>query len=67
MEAKRIIEGEPPPKNGKDRCQDWTLNCVVALEVAEILEPGCAEVVGDSVGRSAGDVRARTGDRWVQG
>ncbi|KAF2677045.1 hypothetical protein K458DRAFT_436843 [Lentithecium fluviatile CBS 122367] len=65
VEAQKIIAEEAPSRNGHDRCQDWTLNCVIALEVAEVLEPGCAEFVGACVGLSAREVKERAGERWV--
>jgi len=38
--AKEVISKEPPPRDGKKRCQDWVLDVVIALEVEEIVDPG---------------------------
>ncbi|KAF1955274.1 hypothetical protein CC80DRAFT_493198 [Byssothecium circinans] len=62
--AQDVISREPPPRNGVDRCQDWVLNCVIALEVAELVEPGASEVLGACVGLDAGSVRKRFGGEW---
>ncbi|KAF2792385.1 hypothetical protein K505DRAFT_326193 [Melanomma pulvis-pyrius CBS 109.77] len=56
--AQHLISKEPPPRDGKERCQDWVLNCVVGLEVEGILEGGSAELVGGLVGLSAQAVKA---------
>lgn len=63
--ADEIISREPAPRNGKDRCQDWVLNCVVALEVEEIVSAGTSEWVAQLVGRPAVEVRSLVGSRWV--
>lgn len=55
--AQYLISKEPPPRDGKERCQDWALNCVVGLEVEGILEGGSAEFVGGLVGLSAQAVK----------
>lgn len=39
-QASRVISNEPPPRNGKDRCQDWTLNCILGLEADELIPDG---------------------------
>jgi len=64
QQAYQIISQEPAPANGTDRCQDWVLACIIALEVEEIVPPGTSEWVGALVGRTAADVAAITGDRW---
>ena len=63
--ALQAISKEPPPRNGKDRSQDWVLNCVVAMEVEEILQSGSAELVGGLVGLSAAAVKDNAAARWV--
>jgi hypothetical protein len=63
--ADKIISEEPAPRNGRDRCQDWVCNCVIALEVEEVVEAGTSEWVSGLVGLPAESVRSRTGARWV--
>ncbi|KAF2638186.1 hypothetical protein P280DRAFT_551345 [Massarina eburnea CBS 473.64] len=63
--AQEIISRELPPRNGKDRCQDWILNCVIALEVAELIEPGASEFLGGCVGLDAATVLARFDAQWT--
>lgn len=48
--ADQIISQEPAPNNEKNRCQDWVQNCVIALEVGEIVPPGTSEWLGELVG-----------------
>ncbi|KAF2624796.1 hypothetical protein BU25DRAFT_347467, partial [Macroventuria anomochaeta] len=33
----KIISEEPVPRNNRDPYQDWTLECVIALEAEELL------------------------------
>lgn len=63
--AVHIISSEPAPNNGRDRCQDWVLNCVMALEIEEIIEAGTSEWLGGLVGQSAATVEGKAGARWV--
>lgn len=63
--ADEIISQEPAPNNGKDRCQDWVQNCIIALEVEEIVPPGTSEWLGVLVGQPAATVASKTGARWV--
>ncbi|OAK95089.1 hypothetical protein IQ06DRAFT_64051 [Phaeosphaeriaceae sp. SRC1lsM3a] len=39
-QASRVISNEPPPRNGKDGCQDWTLECKLGLEADESIPDG---------------------------
>jgi hypothetical protein len=64
-QAVSLIEKEPAPRNGRDRCQDWTLNCIVALEVEELVPPGTSAWVGGLVGRSAMELAQTLAGRWV--
>jgi hypothetical protein len=63
--ARRVVESVDAPGNGKDRCQDWVLDCVVALEVDGLVGEGVSEWVGKLVGRSAVEVEREAGKRWV--
>jgi hypothetical protein len=64
--VKRVVEGVQAPNNGKDRCQDWVLDYIVALEVEGVVAEGTSEWVGGLVGRSAVEVEKEVGDRWVR-
>jgi hypothetical protein len=65
IEAKRIISEEPPPRDGKKRCQDWVLDVVISLEVGEIVDAGLSNRVEGLVGKSAEDLAAAVGSAWV--
>ena len=67
VRAQQVLLAEPAPKNGWDRFQDWTLNCVIGLEVEEILGVGTAELLAGLVGRSAAGVEEMVRSRWVLG
>ncbi|KAF2268696.1 hypothetical protein CC78DRAFT_350808 [Lojkania enalia] len=64
LQADRIISQEPPPRNGKDRCQDWAYNCIIALEVEEIVPSGTSQWISGLVGQPAAVVEKMTGSRW---
>lgn len=64
-QAHSIISKEPPPRNGRERCQDWTMNCIIALEAEELVPPGTSEWVGGLVGKSATKLAQSLGGRWV--
>lgn len=64
--AEQIISQEPAPNNGKDRCQDWVQNCIIALEVEGVVPPGTSEWVEGLVGQPATVVASMVKDRWVE-
>jgi hypothetical protein len=64
-QATYIIGKEAPPRNGRDRCQDWTMNCIIALEAGELVPPGTSEWVSRFVGKSATELAQSLGNRWV--
>ena len=64
--VKRVVEGVKVPNNGRDRCQDWVLDCIVALEVEGLVDEGTSEWIGGLVGRSAAEVKKEAGERWVR-
>jgi len=67
--ARRVqenIEVEQAPRDGVERCQDWVLRVLVALEVEGLVRDGTAECVSGCVGRSAEEVRGRVGGKWVE-
>src|SRR6266536_1001225 len=63
--AKRVISAEPPPRDGKKRCQDWVLDVVISLEVEEVVDAGLSNLVQGLVGKSAKDLAAAVAPAWV--
>jgi len=63
--ASDIICNEPAPRNGRDRCQDWIVNCLIGLEAEEVVPAGTAERIGDLVGKTASMVAHAVGEDWV--
>ncbi|KAJ8111989.1 hypothetical protein OPT61_g5540 [Boeremia exigua] len=57
------ISQQPAPRNNKDRCQDWTLECVIALEAEELVPAGTSTLVGGLIGKSAQAVATAAGQR----
>lgn len=64
-QVRDIISSEPAPRNGTDRCQDWVLGAVIALEEAELVPEGSCDAIANLVGKSAVDVARTVGDRWT--
>lgn len=62
-QAYSIISKEPAPRNGRDRCQDWTVNCIIALEAEELVPPGTSEWVSGLVGKTATNLAQSVGGR----
>ncbi|KAF2118758.1 hypothetical protein BDV96DRAFT_642934 [Lophiotrema nucula] len=62
----QIISQEPAPNNGRDRCQDWVQNCIIALEIEEIVPSGTSEWLSGLVGQPAATVASKAGARWVR-
>lgn len=65
QDTDKIISQEPAPRNGKDRCQDWVAECILALEVEEMVPAGTSEWLSELVGQPASVVASKTGARWV--
>lgn len=64
-EAIRVIQNEPAPKDGKRRCQDWTIDVLIALEVEELVDPGTAEKWSRRVGMTTRELARSCGTDWV--
>lgn len=62
----QLISREPAPRNGKDRCQDWVLGCVIVLETEELVGDGMAELVDSLVGNNVYQVGDILKDRWIK-
>lgn len=63
-QAMEIVSKEPAPRNGRDRCQDWVLSCVIAMEAEDLVPGGTSQLVSDLVGRPAVEVATALGSRW---
>ncbi|KAF2489716.1 hypothetical protein BU16DRAFT_597206 [Lophium mytilinum] len=60
-----VIGREPAPRNGVDRCQDWTLSALISLEAEELVPAGTAALVSEMVGETAVSVAEKAGERWI--
>lgn len=64
-QAYEIIEREPAPRDGVERCQDWILRTVISLEAEEIVPPGTSSFMSRLVGQPAAVVAQEVGERWT--
>ncbi|EGX48058.1 hypothetical protein TWF173_003782 [Orbilia oligospora] len=65
--AKRIMSTEPVPMDGLKRCQDWVADCIVTLEIEEIVEAGTSHFVQRLIGLPASSVAEEVGpERWTE-
>lgn len=60
-----VIKAEEAPRDGKRRCQDWVLDTLISLEVAEVVPSGTAEIWQGLVGRTATEVERAVGANWI--
>lgn len=60
----RQISSEAAPRNGKDRCQDWCYNCIIGLEVEELVPAGTSHWIHSLLGLPAKTLAQRVGTRW---
>ncbi|KAF2214176.1 hypothetical protein CERZMDRAFT_38615 [Cercospora zeae-maydis SCOH1-5] len=65
-QAIEIISGEPAPRDGVERCQDWVLRAVISLEAEEIVAPGTSNMISSLVGKPARVVAQAVGRRWTK-
>ncbi|KAA8645113.1 uncharacterized protein ATNIH1004_009330 [Aspergillus tanneri] len=63
--AIRVIKDEPAPRDGKRRCQDWTVDVLISLEAEELVASGTAERWGRLVGMTAKELAVDSGDNWT--
>lgn len=61
----RVIAQEPPPQTGVDRCQDWTLGAVIALEESQLVPDGSSERIARLVGCPAAEVAQIECASWI--
>lgn len=61
-----IINQEAAPSDGVERCQDWVLRVVIALEAEEIIHLGTSDWISGLVGQSAAEVERAVGLRWTR-
>ncbi|KAF9883683.1 hypothetical protein FE257_003067 [Aspergillus nanangensis] len=63
--AEELIRNEPPPTDGKRKCQDWIVDALIALEVEELVPGGTAEFWSRMVGKPARLVCEAVGGDWT--
>ena len=63
--TKQILSQEPAPRNGRDRCQDWAMNCIIELETEELVEDGTSELISKLIGKNLEQLKAIVQDRWT--
>ncbi|CAG8944182.1 unnamed protein product [Penicillium salamii] len=64
-QAITIIEKEPAPRNGVKKCQDWTFDALLSLEIEELVPSGTSEFWKGMVGRPAREVAEACSTRWL--
>ncbi|KAM0721993.1 hypothetical protein Q7P37_002919 [Cladosporium fusiforme] len=64
-QALKVIREEPAPKDGVEKCQDWTLRAIISLEAEELVPSGTSAWIETLVGQPATDVARAVGDKWV--
>ena len=62
----QVVSQEPAPNDGVERCQDWVLRAVIALEAEELVPPGTSNWISDLVGRPAEELAEAVGQRWTK-
>lgn len=65
VKTKEIISKEPAPRNGRDRCQDWVMNCIIVLETEELVEDGTSELISRLIGKNVDQLKGIVQDRWT--
>ncbi|RDH33795.1 hypothetical protein BDQ94DRAFT_169871 [Aspergillus welwitschiae] len=65
QQAIEVITASPAPRDGRKRFQDWVLDTLLSLEVEEVVPAGTCHFWEGLVGRSAAEVRERSGVEWV--
>ena len=65
-QAVKIIREESAPRDGVERCQDWVLRTIIALEAEEIVPSGTSAWIDTLVGQAAAAVAQAVGERWVR-
>lgn len=65
VKTKEILSKEPAPRNGRDRCQDWVMNCIIMLETEELVEDGTSELISKLIGKNVDQLKAIVQDRWT--
>ncbi|OQE40228.1 hypothetical protein PENCOP_c006G04938 [Penicillium coprophilum] len=64
-DAIKVIEKEPAPRDSIGRCQDWTFDALLSLEIEELVPPGTSEFWKGMIGRPAREVAAACGTKWT--
>ncbi|CAG8190764.1 unnamed protein product [Penicillium nalgiovense] len=64
-DAIRVIEKEPAPRDSIGRCQDWTFDALLSLEIEELVPSGTSAFWKGMIGRPAREVAAACGTQWT--
>lgn len=64
-DAIKVISDEPPPRDGKKRCQDWVFDTLISLEAEGLVQPGTSVFWEGMVGKPAAEVKQACGDNWT--
>ncbi|KXG49677.1 Phospholipase/carboxylesterase/thioesterase [Penicillium griseofulvum] len=64
-DAIKVIEKEPAPRDSIGRCQDWTFDALLSLEIEELVPSGTSEFWKGMIGRPAREVAAACGTNWT--
>lgn len=62
----KTISQEPAPSDGVERCQDWVLRAIIALEAEEVVPPGTSSWVSGLIRRAAEELAQAVGSRWTR-
>ncbi|KAI9933097.1 hypothetical protein ASPWEDRAFT_42851 [Aspergillus wentii DTO 134E9] len=59
-----ILAQEPAPRGGKENCQNWVVDALVALEVEELVPDGTADIWNSRIGKESDDIKADVEDDY---
>jgi hypothetical protein len=62
----QAIKDEPPPRDGRSRCQDWAVEVLLSLETQELVPGGTFERWERLVGTPARELAASLGLAWQE-
>lgn len=65
LKAMEIIKGERAPMDGEKRCQDWTFDTLISLEVEDLVPAGTSEFWKGIIGKMAKEIRDAVGENWI--
>jgi len=66
LQGIQAMRDEPPPRDGRRRCQDWTVEVLLSLEAQELVPDGTFERWERLVGTPARELAASLGPAWQE-